>query len=53
MEPITLAKLSLLPALALNILAIYDLKFNNKGHKLPLTINAISAIFISLFIIIN
>lgn len=52
MNPTMFAKLAMLPMLALNVLAICDLK-KCENVKISLTINYISMIFIILFLVFN
>lgn len=52
MEPILFAKLSVFPVLALNLITIYELK-NGERHEESLIVNIASAVFISLFLILN
>lgn len=52
MEPILFAKLSVFPVLALNLMTIYELK-NGERYGESLIVNIASAVFISLFLILN
>lgn len=52
MNPIMFAKLAMLPMLALNVLAVCDLK-KCENVKISLAINYISMIFIILFLVFN